>query len=106
MVLPRRQGHGPLFLYLSCLCICVCCEFVCLCISCVLVFINLQSMCYLQHEGGAKRVGVVRDNSTSAANLNGLHASINTAAAVQGRGVDGTLWGRLSAQSDVASLTP
>merc|ERR1712158_169613 len=97
-----QDDKGVVLYFCTSLCICV---LVYLCV-CVLVFINVQSMCCLQHEGGAKRVGVVRDNSTSAANLNGLHASINTAAAVQGRGVDGTLWGRLSAQSDVASLTP
>merc|ERR1719242_1577572 len=73
---------------------------ICLCI-CVFVFLTR-----LLHEGSAKRVGVVRHNSTSAAHLNGLDASINTAAAIQGRGVNGALWGRLSAQSDVTALTP
>merc|ERR1719341_725861 len=87
----QDDRSGPsVFLYLVCLCICasvyLCvCVFVSLCI-CVFFFVNIQSMC-LQHEGGAKRVGVVGDNSTSAANLNGLNASIDTAAAVQGGGV-------------------
>merc|ERR1719458_820928 len=72
----------------------------------VFVFVYLSFQRRLQHEGGAKRVGVVRHNSTSAAHLNGLNASINTAAAVQGRRVNGALRGRLSAQPDVATLTP
>merc|ERR1719397_2374830 len=73
--------------------------FICLCIC-------TYDNDFLHHECGAKRVGVVRHNSTSAAHLNGLNASINTAAAVQGRGVNGALWGRLSAQPDVTALTP
>merc|ERR1719234_2438775 len=70
------------------------------------VFVYLSFSQQLQHEGGAKRVRVVRHNSTSAAHLNGLNASINTAAAVQGRGVNGALWGRLSVKPDVATLAP
>merc|ERR1719461_969398 len=60
----------------------------------------------LGHEGGSERVRVVRDDGASAAHLHRLNSTVNTTAAVKGRGVDRALWGGPSAQSDVAVLTP
>merc|ERR1712240_172410 len=71
----------------------------------VFVYRVLFSGC-LDHEFGAKWVRVVRDDGAGAAHLNRLNSTVNTTAAVKRRGVDRALWGGLSAQSDVAVLTP
>merc|ERR1711872_888897 len=71
----------------------------------VFMYRVLFSEC-LDHECGAKWVGVVRDDGAGTAHLHRLNSAVNTTAAVKGRGVDRALWGGLSAQSDVAVLTP